>query len=151
MKKTIFLLVAVVMVVTTGMTAGCGGEKPAEPLEKVTIGISVTSLLPALVHIAEERGYFLEEAIALTKQETYDIIFIDMKLPTINGLKTYLALKEIQPEAVVIIMTGYHEEMGEMVRQALNNSAYTCLYKPLDMAEVLRLVDEILTEKQKSA
>jgi len=63
MKKTIFLLVAVVMVVTTGMTAGCGGEKPAEPLEKVTIGMSVTSLLPALINIAEERGYFLEEGI----------------------------------------------------------------------------------------
>ena len=92
-----------------------------------------------------------EEAIAMTRQSTYDIIFIDMKLPTINGLKTYLAIKEIQPEAVVIVITGYHEEMGELVRQALNNSAYTCLYKPLDMEEVLRLVDEILTEKQKSA
>ena len=92
-----------------------------------------------------------EEAIAMTRQSTYDIIFIDMKLPTINGLETYLAIKEIQREAVVIIITGYHEEMGELVRQALNNSAYTCLYKPLDMEEVLRLVDEILTEKQKSA
>lgn len=63
MKKTVFILVAMVMVVTTGMVTGCGGEKPAEPLEKVTIGISATSLLPALVHIAEDRGYFLEEGI----------------------------------------------------------------------------------------
>jgi len=64
MKKTIFILVVVVMVVTTGMTAGCTGtEKPAGPLEKVTIGISATSLLASLVHIAEEKGYFLEEGI----------------------------------------------------------------------------------------
>jgi len=64
MKKTIFLLVAVVMVVTTGVITGCTGtEKPAGPLEKVTIGISTTSLLPALIHIAEEKGYFLEEGI----------------------------------------------------------------------------------------
>ena len=64
MKRTIFLLVAVVMVVTTGMTTSCAGAKnPAGPLERVTIGISATSLLASLVHIAEKRGYFLEEGI----------------------------------------------------------------------------------------
>lgn len=64
MKKTIFILVAVVMVVATVVGAGCAGvEKPAGPLEKVTIGISATSLLPSLVHIAKENGYFLEEGI----------------------------------------------------------------------------------------
>jgi len=64
MKKTIFLLVAVVMVVTTGMTASCTGtKKPTGPLEKVTMGISATSLLASLVHIAEERGHFSEEGI----------------------------------------------------------------------------------------
>jgi len=64
MKRVIFILTTVVMVVTTGMTAGCTGtEKPAGPLEKVTIGISSTSLLASLVHIAEETGYFLEEGI----------------------------------------------------------------------------------------
>jgi len=64
MKKAILILIAVVMVVTAGMTAGCTGtKKPAGPLERVTIGISATSLLASLVHIAEERGHFLEEGI----------------------------------------------------------------------------------------
>jgi len=64
MKKTIFVLAAVVMVVAVLVGSGCAGvEKPAEPLERVTIGISATSLLPSLVHIAEEKGYFLEEGI----------------------------------------------------------------------------------------
>jgi NitT/TauT family transport system substrate-binding protein len=34
-----------------------------EPSEKVTIGISATSLLPSLIHIAEEKGYFLEQGV----------------------------------------------------------------------------------------
>ena len=64
MKKTVFILVVVVTVVASGMVAGCAGvDKPAVPLEKVTIGISATSLLPALVHIADEKGYFLDEGI----------------------------------------------------------------------------------------
>ncbi len=36
------------------------------PIEKVTVGISATSLLPSLIHVADEKGFFLEEGIDLT-------------------------------------------------------------------------------------
>jgi DNA-binding NtrC family response regulator len=88
-----------------------------------------------------------EEAIGLAKEKAYDIIFIDIKLPTINGLETYMAIKEINPEAVAIMMTGYRQEVADIVEEAMNNKAYTCLYKPLDMGEVLRLVNEIQEKK----
>jgi len=79
---------------------------------------------------------------------TYDIIFIDMRLPTINGLETYLTIRHIDPRAVVIIMTAYRQETVELVNQALRNHAYSCLYKPFDIEELLRLVDEIWKRKQ---
>jgi len=97
-----------------------------------------------------------EEAIAMVeimvkaRKRAHDIILIDVKLPTINGLETYLAIKEINPEAVAIMMTGYRREMADLVEEALLNNAYTCLYKPIDMEEVVRLLDEIL-ERQKKA
>lgn len=84
-----------------------------------------------------------EEAITLARERAYDIIFIDMKLPTLNGLETYLAIKEVNPQAVAIMMTAYGQEMGGLVDEALNNHAYTCLYKPLYMDDMLRLVEEI--------
>ncbi len=90
-----------------------------------------------------------EEAIAMVQEKVYDVIFIDMKLPTINGLETYLAIKAINPEAVVVVMTAYRQEMAALVEEALHNQAYTCLYKPLDMQEVLRLIAEIVERKQK--
>ena len=90
-----------------------------------------------------------EEAIAMAQEAAPDIIFIDMRLPTINGLETYLAIREINPEAVAIMMTAYRQEMADLVEEALNNHAYTCLYKPLDMEELLRLVDEIRERKQR--
>jgi len=89
-----------------------------------------------------------EEAITMVRENAYDVIFIDMKLPTINGLETYLTIKETNPEAVVIMMTAYRQEMGELVEEALNNSAYACLYKPFDMEEVLGLVNEIRERRQ---
>jgi two-component system response regulator HydG len=91
-----------------------------------------------------------EEAITMAQERAYDIIFIDMKLPTINGLEAYLAIKESNPEAVVIMMTAYRQEMAELVEEALNNSAYACLYKPFNMEEVLRLVGELWKRKQKA-
>ena len=64
MKKTVSIVAVAVTVVASGMVTGCAGvDKPVVPLEKVTIGISATSLLPALVHIADEKGYFLDEGI----------------------------------------------------------------------------------------
>jgi DNA-binding NtrC family response regulator len=71
-----------------------------------------------------------------------------MKLPTLNGLETYLAIKNICPETVAVFMTAYRQEVAELVEEAINNNAYACLYKPLDMSELLSLTSEILKKKQ---
>jgi len=91
-----------------------------------------------------------EEALIMARKKSYDIIFIDIKLPTINGLELYLSIRQINPEAVAIMMTAYRQEMAQVVEEALRNNAYTCLYKPLDMEEVLSLVDEVLQRNQKA-
>jgi len=109
-----------------------------------------------LTNILNKKGYKTgiahtgEEAIDMAQEKAYDIIFIDMKLPTINGLETYLAIKDISPEAVAIVMTAYRQEMADLVEEALDNTAYACIYKPLDMEEVLGLVGEIREKKQKA-
>ncbi len=95
-------------------------------------------------------AYTGEKAIAMTQEEAYGIILIDMKLPTINGLETYLAIRKVNPKAIAIMMTAYPIEVSDLVEQALNNNAYTCLYKPLDMEKLLRLVDEIRQRKLKT-
>ncbi|MFC1718555.1 response regulator [Candidatus Poribacteria bacterium] len=88
-----------------------------------------------------------EEAIRMVHKVAYDIIFIDMKLPTMNGLETYLAIREINPELVAIMMTGYRQEMADLMEKALSNYAHTCLYKPFDMESVLQLVYKIRERK----
>lgn len=90
-----------------------------------------------------------EQAITAAKEENFDIIFIDMKLPTLNGLETYLGIKKICPAAVAVMMTAYRQEMSELVDQAILNNAYTCLYKPLDMSTMLTLISEIIARKER--
>jgi len=64
MKTTTFMVIALLMAAAAGLVGGCTGvEKPAEPPKQVSIGIGATTLLPALVHIADEKGYFLDQGL----------------------------------------------------------------------------------------
>ena len=116
-----------------------------------------TATCVTLKNVLVNRGYKVgtahtgEEAIAEAYKNRHDIIFIDMKLPTINGLETYIAIKKIEPAAIAIIITGYREEVGHLIEQAISHSAYACLYKPLDLAKILDLVDEIMARKVKAS
>ena len=106
-----------------------------------------------LKNILSKRGYSVavaqtgEAAISKVQGDNFGLILIDLKLPTINGLETYLTIKKIKPEIMAIMITGYRQEMADLIQDALNNSAYTCLYKPLDIEFLLNLIDKILKVK----
>ena len=97
----------------------------------------------------EAKGYKVstaatgEEAIEQSKERPSDILFMDMKLSALNGLETYLAIKEINPKIIAVIITGYYEETKDLVDKALEKGVYTFLQKPLDMDKVLGLIEEI--------
>ena len=84
-----------------------------------------------------------EEAIKIARERPFQIAFVDVKLPLMNGLETYLRLKEINPGIMTIMMTGYREEVGHLVDKALAASAASCLYKPFDPSEALCLVTQL--------
>jgi len=97
--------------------------------------------------ILEDKGYRVAtakdgaEAIEMVKRRHYDIIFLDVRLPNMNGVVVFEEVKKIDPKATVIMMTGYTEE--ELVRKAVSQGAYTCIFKPFDMEKVIALVEDI--------
>ncbi len=102
-----------------------------------------------LKHILTKRHYKVgiantgEEAISMVKAQVYSIIFINFKLPTINGLETYLTIKEINPEAVVIMMIEQHQKIEDLIQKTSITGIYMCINKPIQIDEVLNLVDKI--------
>lgn len=106
-----------------------------------------------LKNILIKKGYEVsisntgEDAIKIVLEKPFDLIFIDMKLPTLNGLETFLALKKINPKIVAIMITAYSQEMDELVQDAIDKNAYTCLNKPIDIEVMLELIDEVLKKK----
>ncbi|MFC1914057.1 response regulator [Chloroflexota bacterium] len=102
--------------------------------------------------ILEDKGYLVAtaadgaEAIRLVKERHYDVIFLDVKMPGIDGVETFEKVNEIDPKTSVIMMTGYTEE--DLVKRAISCGAYTCIYKPFDMEKVIGLVDNIIASRK---
>jgi two-component system, NtrC family, response regulator HydG len=84
-----------------------------------------------------------EKAVEIARERACQMAFIDIKLPNIDGLETLLRLKEVNPDLLTIMMTGFRNEVKEALEKAQKASAVTCLYKPFDPAEAASLVEKI--------
>ncbi len=121
--------------------------------EPILIVDDDADICETLTKILELQGYDVltaasgEEAVTVTRKKTCQMAFIDVKLPNIDGLETLLRLKEINPDILVIMMTGFRNEVKEALDKAQEASAITCLYKPFDPAEAANLVKKIFKKK----
>jgi DNA-binding NtrC family response regulator len=127
-----------------------------ESIEKSALILIVDddlSTCESLMDVLKEKGYRIakasngQEAITMVREAEFDLVFIDVKMPVMNGLEIYLALKKIRSDIKVIMMTGYRQEVQDLVGEAIKNNAYTCIYKPFDIGKVLLLIEEILFKK----
>ena len=82
-----------------------------------------------------------EEAMGKFRENSYDITFMDVKLPGINGVESYIEIRKIKPEAKVVMMTGYSVE--QLLDQAVENGAWAVLHKPLNMITTFEMLEKI--------
>jgi two-component system, NtrC family, response regulator HydG len=101
----------------------------------------------SLADVIEMRGHTArmahsgEEALRYFRAEGFDFVLLDVKLPGINGVETFLEMKKIRPSARVMMMTGYSVE--QLVTQAIEGGALGVLHKPFAAAQVLDLLSKI--------
>lgn len=76
-----------------------------------------------------------EEALELTEAQDYDVILTDIIMnPGMDGIELLRRVKERQPDAVVILMTGY-ASLGTAV-EALRLGAHDYIIKPSSMQDI---------------
>jgi len=85
-----------------------------------------------------------EEAIKKLKEETFDVVFVDILMPEMDGIDTLKALKEIKPDIIAIMMTGLAVE--DKWQEAMKLGALDYLYKPFELSELQTVLDK-LTER----
>jgi len=74
------------------------------------------------------------EAIELIKNDTFDFIITDIKLPDINGLEILKFVKDVSPKTSVIIMTAYGT--SENAVDAIKMGAFDYITKPFSIEEI---------------
>ena len=75
------------------------------------------------------------------------IVLLDLKLGEVNGVDVLKNIQLKYPGKPVVLITGYRKEMADSIEQARSIGAYTCLYKPFEMDDLFRLIEEIRLKK----
>ncbi|HEX6791632.1 MAG TPA: response regulator, partial [Candidatus Krumholzibacteria bacterium] len=78
------------------------------------------------------------EALTLVGEKDYDLAFLDIKMPGVDGLELQQRLAAVKPEMTVIIMTAYASV--ETAVKALKAGAYDYIAKPFDPDELSLIV-----------
>lgn len=112
------------------------------PPLKVFILDDDRDLAECLAMALEGRGHQVtvahsgEEAVERFRHETFDLAFFDVRLPGISGVECLRRIRAFQPEARVVMITGY--SVDEELEEAAELGARGILHKPFSP---LRLFD----------
>jgi DNA-binding NtrC family response regulator len=96
----------------------------------------------------EERGYQVNEAptgkAALTALEDgrFDLVMLDYKLPDMTGLEVLRHVRQVDVDAVAVMMTAF--STIESAVEAMKLGAFDYVTKPFDMEQMLLTVDRAL-------
>src|SRR5512142_2083178 len=105
----------------------------------------------SLGHWFRDEGYEVgtaesaSEALARLTERRWDLALIDIKMPGTDGIELQRRLHDIDPELIVIIMTGYASV--ETAVQALKNGAYDYVTKPFDPDDIAHVVKNALAHR----
>ncbi len=94
------------------------------------------------VDVAESGKQTLEKLV----ENDWDIFLLDIKMPGMDGLELQRKIKEIHPDASVIIMTAYASV--ETAVEAMKQGAYDYIVKPFEPDDLEHMVRNAAERKQ---
>jgi len=86
------------------------------------------------------------QALKLLAQSQWDLALVDIKMPGTDGIELQRRLHQIDPDLIVIIMTGYASV--ETAVAALKNGAYDYVTKPFDPDDIAHTVHNALAHRR---
>ncbi len=82
-----------------------------------------------------------EEAREIFRDQDFDLTLMDVRLPGMNGVESFLELQKIRPEAKFVMMTAYSVEA--LLSRAIEAGALGVLRKPFDADELLKALCDL--------
>ena len=107
-------------------------EKVIRDLFKRVLGLKGYSVTVA------ESG---KNAIERVKKNEFDIAFIDIVMPEMDGVETFKAIREINSGITGVMMTAF--AVHNKVEEAAQYGAIDYLYKPFDIVEIMTIIGKV--------
>jgi CheY-like chemotaxis protein len=93
--------------------------------------------------LLRERGYRValahdeRTAAERLKDRAFRVVLIDLKLPDGDGGQVFRRVREANPEARTVVVTGHRAELDPLVRRVVSEGADAVCYKPFDVPSLL--------------
>lgn len=121
------------------------------PVAKILVVDDEKMICEEFSDILQEDGHEVDmafnglEAIEKVKGKEYDLIFLDVLMPKMEGREAFEKIKQVK-NVPVAIMSGYIPANKE--REILALGAVACFKKPLDLMKVRELVTKVQNSKK---
>jgi two-component system response regulator YesN len=113
-----------------------------EPLERRAIKRIIQDKEIPIQFAGEARNG--SEAVELVEAMQPEIVFVDIKMPGMDGLEATRRILSINPETIVIIFSAY--DRFEYAREGIELGAYRYILKPIKPDQVKELLQEAIRE-----
>lgn len=83
-------------------------------------------------------------ALDLITKEDFDLVFLDLSVPLMNGAEWLAKARAVKPNLNVVILTGGVDEF--MAKKLVGLGSITILYKPISYRSLQPIIDHITKE-----
>lgn len=83
------------------------------------------------------------DAISILKNQIFDLILLDIKMPNVDGFEVLKFVKETNPETKVIMLTGFADLKNAIESKKLGAEDFVS--KPYDLVDLLTTVERVLS------
>lgn len=88
------------------------------------------------------------KGLELVKQRDFDLVFLDLKMPKMDGAELFRQMKMLKPRLLVTIITGYPD--SEIMARALSQGPFGVMNKPFGESDIVAAVSNFLSISQRS-
>jgi len=120
-------------------------------MNRVLIVDDEKSMRELLLIMLKKEGYAVsaadngEHALQAIRNDIYDLIITDIRMPNIDGIELLKEVKDLSPETVVIVITAYAST--ETAVDAMKLGAYDYITKPFKNEEIRLVVQKALEKR----
>jgi len=124
-------------------------QKPAEIRANILVVDDEEIIRSLFKKTLEELGHKVVAAetglkgLELVKQRDFAMVFLDLKMPGMDGAELFRQIKTIRPLLPVIIITGYPD--SNVMAQALAQAPFGLMNKPFDESDIITAVNTFLS------